>query len=221
MEKSGNNASKSLWLWKSPLWIWLGRILCWLWPGCLSPVCFGGKVTNHLATCDPHGWTPPLEVTLLINQPALGNRLPELWGDVVIRQKRGRSLWGGAMTTSVPDGWSEAGSGCYQWRTALKSVGFSCGAWSKVCQWPSSCPRQKWIQSAHGHRQSPRSLEQEHSCDSCTGHASLRSLTSSPQSPQMKYEEWGREFPKPNREPFHRCLFRNRVEIEVLQPGEF
>lgn len=140
MEKSGNNASKSLWLWKSPLWIWLGRILCWLWPGCLSPVCFGGKVTNHLATCDPHGWTPPLEVTLLINQPALGNRLPELWGDVVIRQKRGRSLWGGAMTTSVPDGWSEAGSGCYQWRTALKSVGFSCGAWSKVCQWPSSCP---------------------------------------------------------------------------------
>lgn len=81
--------------------------------GCVSPVFFGGKITaSHLAIYDPHGWNLLLEDTVVINQPALASRPPELSGEVVT-EETGRKEGGFCREemTNVLDGLSEAGSG--------------------------------------------------------------------------------------------------------------
>lgn len=106
---------------KSPLWIRLERILCWIRPGCLSPVFFSEKITaSHLAIWDPHGWNLLLEDTVVINQPALSNRPPELRG-MLFQKKWEGGLFCGEEMISV-DGLSEAGSGGNRVSTALEGA---------------------------------------------------------------------------------------------------
>lgn len=94
---------------KSPLWIRLEKILCWIWHGCLSPVFFCEKITtSHLAICDPHGWNFLLEDTVVIHQPTLSNRAPELWGYCYRRNRK--EVPCGEEMTGVLDGLSVASS---------------------------------------------------------------------------------------------------------------
>lgn len=76
--------------------------------GCLSLAFFNEKITSHLAICEPHGWNRLLEDTVVINQPTLSRRPPELWGCWYRRDRKEEPC--GEEMTGVPDGLSVASS---------------------------------------------------------------------------------------------------------------
>lgn len=100
-----------------------------------------------------------------------------------------------------------------QWqvvRTALESAGFSCVALSNVCQWLSEAEVESTEATASSSL--PPFLSQSTTVTPAPDMLTLGASLGCPQSPKIKYEDLGKKFPKLNRDPLHRCSFRNTVE---------